>query len=295
MLETFGGQWSTEDYKKFTNATQRGCEIKLLFKPNDLVDSPKIGLTQSVTPIKNGSQSAVRPEVASRSNTAAEGDAGRYHDRAAERTNPIYGMANPTGADTSLGSGTETGNSHWGKRVVNAGTVDAEDAWLWDQPKRGYSAGDTLSMTFETTAVSVEGPQQGTYYGSVEWGFTVDAADNHTLLPLRVVRMGTPSAEFMTSARKWNDATVDIGGTATATQDLPLSTHESLSPAALRALSDDELNARIQRLTEELSTLTAGTPDHCNKSFEKRYLERELNQRMLRLHESTLPEGTLVA
>jgi len=295
-LTTFGGKWRTEDYKKYKAGAMRGCEVKLLFTPNDLVESPKIGLTQSVTPIKNSAQSAVRPEVAARSNTADEGDAGRYHDRAAERTNPIYGMNNPTGADTSLGSGGESGNSHWGKRVTKPDTsVETEDAWLWDQPKRSWANGDTLSMTFETTALAVEGDQNGTYYGSVEWGFKVSADDTHELLPFKVVSLGTPTRAFMNSAKHWNDANVDIGGTATASQDLPLTSQAALTPAALRALSDDELAKRIEALDADLECMVPGKPNYQNKLLEKRALERELNRRSLELFERSQGAGTMVA
>lgn len=295
-VTTFGGRWRTDDYKKYRAGAMRGCEVKLLFAPNDLVDSPKIGLTQSVTPIKNRAQSAVRPEVAARSNTEDDGDAGRYHDRAAERTNPIYGMNNPTGADRSLGSGAESGNSHWGKRVTNAdGTLDADDAWLWDQPKRSWADGDTLSMTFETTALAVEGAQNGTYYGSVEWGFRVGADDTHELLPFRVVSMGTPTRAFLRSAQRWNDANVDIGGTATASQDLPTTRHAALTPAQLRALSDDELARRVETLDADLECMVPGRPDYQNKLFEKRALERELSRRSLQRYEQSLPAGTMVA
>ena len=30
----------------------------------------------------------------------------------------------------------------------------------------------TSSMMFETAALAIEGAQEGTYYGSVEWGWT---------------------------------------------------------------------------------------------------------------------------
>lgn len=277
-LTTFGGTWRTQTYQLYSEDDMRGCEIELLFRPNDLVNSSRIGLTQSVTPIHNGGQSAVRPEVTTRSNTAAEGDAGRYHDRAAERTNPIYGMNNPRRGRRSLGSSRAASNARWGSRTERGGRTNVEEAYLYDQPKREYNAGDTLSMTFETTAVSVRGPQQGTYYGSVEWGFRVDATGQHTLISFRVVRMGAPSAEFMASAQHWNDATVDVNGRQRATQNLPITSHRSITPEELARMSDQDLEARIQALRTERRNSNRRV-DRRNAQFEIRALEREARRR----------------
>src|SRR5438067_11695709 len=108
-VETFGGEWRTDNYKvintQISGKEYRGCEIDLFFKPNDFVDAKKIGLTQSVKALRTGKPAPVRPEVTGRSVTKGEGDEGRYHDRAGGKTNPIYGTENPSGSDTSLGSG----------------------------------------------------------------------------------------------------------------------------------------------------------------------------------------------
>lgn len=280
-VETYGGSWRTENYKAYVQGDMRGCDIKLFFNPNELVDAPKIGLTQSVTPKKNGATAYVRPEVAKRANTAKDGDEGRYHDRAEKKTNPIYGMANPTGKDTSLGSGTETGNSHWGKRTTDAkGTVTSDEAWLTDQPKRHWAQDDLISMTFETTALAVEGDQKGTYFGSVEWGFKTDKDGNVDLLPFRVVRMGAPTASFMASAKKWNNAKVDMGGgKKKSTQDLPLTSHESLSGEDFAKMTDKQLEDRVKSLKKSNRWTIIKGANYRQRAFEVRALEREARRR----------------
>jgi hypothetical protein len=282
-LATYGGSWRTENYKAYVKDDMRGCDIKLFFNPNDLVESPKIGLTQSVTPKKNGATAYVRPEVAKRANKSKDGDEGRYHDRADKKTNPIYGMANPTGKNKSLGSGTETGNSHWGKRTTDdKGTVATDEAWLTDQPKRGWEQDDLITMTFETTALAVEGDQKGTYYGSVEWGFKTDKDGNVDLLPFRVVQMGAPTAQFMASAKKWNSAKVDMGGgKKKGTQDLPVTSERSLSGEDFAKLTDKDLESRVKSLKKSNKwTLIKGN-NYKQRAFEVRALEREARRRKL--------------
>ena len=281
--ETYGGSWRTENYKQYVKDDMRGCEIKLFFNPNELVESPKVGVTQTCTSKVNSTASYIRPEVALRSNTAKEGDEGRHIDRAGGKTNPVYGKANPTGKDKSLGAGEDTGNTHWGKRTTDdKGAVTSDEAWMWDEPKKGWEAGDVIELTFEATALSVEGPQKDTYYGSVEWGFKTDNAGNVNLLPFRVVQMGTPTAQFMTSAKKWNDAKVDMGGGKKSdTQELPVSDQMSLSGTDFASLSDKDMGDRIKSLKQSnFWTIFKGT-NYKQRVFEVRALEREARRRKL--------------
>jgi hypothetical protein len=150
---------------------------------------------------------------------------------------------------------------------------------LWDQPKQGWTAGDATSMIFETTSLAVEGAQKDTYYGSVEWGYRVDAAGAISLLPFRVVKMGAPTREFMVSTKKWNQAKVDKGGKKSKTQNLPVTGQQSLSGAEFAALSDADLKKRVDGLKKQNRYTLIKGPNYKQRAFEIRALEREARTR----------------
>ena len=73
-----------------------------------------------------------------------------------------------------------------------------------------------------------------------------------------------------------------MSGTATDTQDLPLSSHQSMTKADLVKLSDDDLQKRIESLSKEVKEIekkTPGSPDAQNKKFEMKVLEGEAKAR----------------
>ena len=85
-------------------------------------------------------------------------------------------------------------------------------AFLRDEPARTRAydpetnTGDTVEMSFETNVLTTDGPTAGTYLGSVQWGFKADGTDPVAKpMPFEVVSMGTPSKEFMQSAKLWNE------------------------------------------------------------------------------------------
>ena len=269
LLATYGGNWTTERYGPVAIGASRGADIKLVFEPTELVRSPKIALTQTITMNKGGTPYHMgEAEREDRANTAAEGDEGRHIDRLGERTSPLYGVNN---------NGAASSKAQFGRRVVGAGgAIDEQDAFLEDEPKLNWARGRPQAQTFETAALSVEGVQANTYYGTVSWGCHTDVDGNVALDPLRVVSMGAPTAEFMASAGHWNGQEVDVGGTATATDDLPITTHRTVDPASL---NDAQLEERMRTLCNEVLTMDRTTPDYQNKRFEIRGLAREAVQR----------------
>lgn len=269
LLETYGGNWSTERYDPLSSGAQRGCDIKLVFEPTELVRSPKIALTQTITMNKGGTPYYMGvDEREGRANTAAEGDEGRHIDRLEERTSPLYGVDN---------DGTASGTAQFGRRVVGpGGAVDKQNAFLEDEPKLNWAQDRPQAQTFETAAVSLEGVQASTYYGTVSWGVRTDGDGNVTLDPLRVVSMGAPTGEFMSAAGHWNDQEVDVGGAATATDDLPLTAHRTVDPASL---DDAGLEQRMRTLCNEIIAMDRASPDYQNKRFEIRGLAREAVRR----------------
>lgn len=286
-ITTYGGEFHTDKYGVLADG--RGVEIRLFFKPQELVVAPKIGMTQSINARRNGAQSAVRPEVTARSNTAADGDEGRYHDRAAGRTNPMYGTDNAAPDAQHLGgSGNLQGTlqdgttpqalSDFGHRNRKPdGTFDVKEAMLYDTPARNWAPGDTGFHTFETTALVLEGDMAGTYLGAVTWGYDV-ANGVVTHRPLALASMGVPTSQFMASARKWNAAQVDVGGTATDTLDLPVTGHQTVDPATL---SDRDLEVRMRELHERMRGINQrdDPTTYRNLQFEIRGLGREAVRR----------------
>jgi nucleoid-associated protein YgaU len=80
----------------------------------------------------------------------------------------------------------------------------------------------------------------------------------------------------MAVAGNWNNQDVDIGGTATATDDLPLTSYRTADPASL---NDAQLEQRMRTLCDEVLRMDRTTPDYQNKRFEIRGLAREAVRR----------------
>lgn len=239
-VKTHGGEFSTDAPGKYVaTPDNRGCEIELLFTAADPVVAPKIGLVQSVTTNKGGAAYNVgsdsrKAEQAARSLSTAEekeqGIGGRHIDRAAEKTNPVYGTNNAVGGSKELGSSSNQNNGRYGKRVQKPDkTWDVTEAYLYDKPSLN-SAGVESTQQFETTALVLEGDMSGTYLGSVKWGYTKSAADVVTLVPFSVVSMGVPTQSWMKAAEKWNTTKTSVGGTDEDNLKLPTSTHVTTMP-----------------------------------------------------------------
>jgi len=254
--ETMGGEWDTEIFKlrKDKDTYQspapvadglRGIDVLLKFTPNENVDAEKIALTQSVNSIRGGAPIAINTTVGNRSISSSDAitadgqsDEGEHIDRSASRNTPVYGAAdlaagntladtqmdnNPTSDPISLGDENLTGRPEnatyqLGYRYQNAGSWSEQDAKFYDGPTLPNAATDSY-QEFETTALAVKGIHEGTYYGSVKWGWRTDGAGNHTPISLAKVNDGIPSSSFMASAALWNHSTTSAGG---ATADLPV-------------------------------------------------------------------------
>jgi hypothetical protein len=157
-------------------------------------------------------------------------DAGFHIDQLPQSQHPVYGIARPPAAppqaEDDLGTpkpvrwlgregrqeqrkkrglrGEQFGGlGTLGYRFKDHGRWKRRPAKLHDTPAlpdRGANA----EQIFETTAIARKGNQEGTYYGSVSWGWRSDAAGNFTILPLTLVSEGVPSSTFLKSAEVWN-------------------------------------------------------------------------------------------
>ncbi len=247
-----------------TFAPQAQYDVKIEFLPYDIVDCTEVALTQDSVAKIRGTPAFSSAADRARALTAAEGTEGVGIDRLSGSTSPFYGAQNAGGT---------SGNAHFGSHPK--GGV-ADPAWLTDKPgvngvRSSRTAGDALSFQFETCAICSKGNDQGSYYGCVSWGYDIDATNTFNEAPFSKISRGTPSADFLSAAKKWNDQTAPV-----ATDDLPLPTHQTNNKDMTRA----ELDAEITSLTAKLLTIagrsfvgiTAGQENTAQLSFELRVL-----------------------
>jgi hypothetical protein len=303
VVNTYGGQWTTEGtsdlgtrhYRENTN--HNGVDIHMSFVPGEIVECPKIGLTQSIlnqqataadpttlAPYQYGDAEYQQEQRDRGISGAQEGGGqpgGRMIDRAAGNINPLYPTNNPTDATGAVNSRAALGDSpevaFWGQhghRNRTGGSFDVKDAILIDTP---WLPGQLTSQTFETTAVCVEGRMAGTYLGSVKWGYNKDASGVH-VHAFEVASMGVPTSAWMAAAGKWNDATIHVGGTPQDTLNLPTTNHQTVDPASL---DDEGLERRMRVLHEQMRSMReADDPTTFrNLQFEIRGLGREAVRR----------------
>ena len=225
-VKTMGGEWETIKYEKYefrnTHGGVEGADIKLEFKPNQIVNAEKIGLTQTIRTLKEGDpwylgDNEGEQNIA-KSRTIQDGsDKGTSIDRIPKAgvNNPIYGalggdenmdIANTQMPEQDLDeseAGQKVGGAYnrLGKRVPNEDPISAV---LSDTPKRIVPLPRDSMCEFETTALALEGTQKGTYYGSVKWGWQTDKDGELELIDFEKVKEGNPTKRFADSAQAWN-------------------------------------------------------------------------------------------
>ncbi|RZI56929.1 MAG: hypothetical protein EOP37_22335 [Rubrivivax sp.] len=218
VVNTMGGAWNTNRYRAIDDVKKYGAAIELEFQANDNVDATKIGLTQ--TSRRYGSAERANPTAQAldrmvqvhRTDFLGADVFGTKIDRRETANNPIYGgdrlaggqdlshtrekLQKPVEADRPSGL-------HY--RLGAKTSLQNTSAILHDTPTKSKPLTGDGGHVFETTALALEGVQQGTYFGSVQWGWTL-AAGNISLLPLRVVSNGAPSRAFLEAAERWKNA-----------------------------------------------------------------------------------------
>jgi hypothetical protein len=214
------GFFDTTKYDKLgpPNA-QDGVDIVLTFDPKpDKVDATKIGLVQTVNSRLGGNTAVLFPGQRDRLVTSGAGQGSRI-DQSAKNKNPMYAAVAGGGANAKL-SDTPT-SSQYGqygyhyketRSSIYSGVapeeVKHEKAILKDDPSlpdRGNDSG----QTFETAALAIEGKQSGTYMGSVEWGWNVDASGKFSQLPVKLKSKGLPTTGFREAAKQWNNTSTE--------------------------------------------------------------------------------------
>lgn len=273
-VETMGGEWDTNKYEVINNGSKDiGVDIDLKFSPKEPVDATKIGLTQMVNSINNGSVVALNDTVRDRSIPANEAGEGSHIDQLEQYKNPLYATGAASSTDTL--ASTPTVNS-WGQHGWHyqdaSGNLQKEDAHLKDGPQLP-NRGSNASQIFESAALAIEGNQEGTYYGSVKWGWQTDGKGNFTKLPLSVESQGNPTYTFMRSAQLWNDNPTSKGED---TINLPT----TLEPGDAVQLTTQQLITTLKQAKTDLANITE-EPGKTNKDFEVRRLEAELQRRQI--------------
>ena len=222
-VKTWGGEYDTDKYKLLTTPGFDGVDMVLRFKPNKYVDAELIGMTQMIRYSQKSGPFAIgsgKEKKALESRMIPTGDAGAGFgiDRLASKRTPLYGTDAPTKGG-SLAGGTPTSTTKHGFRFTDqAGKLQRQDALLKDTPKL-FSTRKESSQTFETTALAVKGVQEGTFYGSVQWGWEKDVAGTVKKLPLSLVSNDVTSSVFARASELWNKAKTSKGR---ATIDLPI-------------------------------------------------------------------------
>ncbi len=239
---------------------QAQYDVKLEFTPYQVVDCDEIAMTQTVVAMILNRQMRISTAQTARGLSAAEGTEGKAIDRLSGRTSPMYGENNAGGTASTAHFGSRTGNGRGDK------------AWITDSPGRDGTTpartrnpGDQQSLRFETCAICKSGADEGVYYGCVNWGYSIaDSTDTFVEDPFELASRGTPSAEFLLAAKKWNDQTVPV-----ATDDLPLPTHTTHQTD----MTEAQLNARVTALRSTLAGLAAGHVNRAQITFEIKVYE----------------------
>ncbi len=232
-----------------TFVPQGRYSVKVDFNPYQVVNCQEIDLTQTSIALVNGTPQFASAADRARALVAGEGTVGKAIDQQPD--------ANPNPYYTRNTAGNQEAGTQVGKRTGNS---KGTKAFLTDTPGlRNRTAGQRLAIDFETCAVCTKGVDTGTYYGCVSWGFDIDAANKFTEHPFNLVSRGTPSADFLAAAKKWNAQTVPV-----ATNDLPIPTHGTHQAD----MTEPQLKARIKALDTTLKGLAAGHANIAQITFE---------------------------
>jgi hypothetical protein len=247
MHQVHYGHFEDFQYLDLTdnNGTPIGVAMYLKFHPGTEVRADSIGLTQAAMGTIRGA-TITRGVLGLHQATSGAG-IGRFIDRLPGQPNPLYGTTetvSPGGDPANLAdypsrtitpltpaqqaaaavqTGAQgiqfTGGSQKGFRKVVNGAFVSQSADLYDAAMIGAPV-PSSGQVFETTALALEGPQRGTYYGSVKWGWLTDAAGAFTRIPFDIVSQGVPSVDFLTAATIWNPSRVDFAYETTAAANL---------------------------------------------------------------------------
>ncbi len=199
-----------------------GADIKITFKANNNVDATKIAFVQTAASIRDGtipgpSDEKEKKVAESRMIPAGKPGAGTHIDALPKSRTPLTGMSDAAGGDLAkpVPSVRTPHLADFGWHYKDAsGNPQNNDATMHDTPFLSTGDMDTdvstvlkkeWSQHLETSALAIEGNQAGTFYGSVEWGWSVKAGEKTpTLVPFKAKSQDVPTPIFTEAAKLWN-------------------------------------------------------------------------------------------
>lgn len=228
-IKTLGGTWTATEYRRAKNgdpgvndmSVMNGVRMMLTFAPDEPANAEVIGISQAVkSEQKKPLQLPANPFH--KNWTGSEGyTIDQYTGNPEYKTNPLYaGKGNqlPTapldtgGFHQGLGEHGKRVEKKPGKRVQKSSDWDTAPAKLEDTPVLWkyvnghpfYGEYERESQLFETTAIAIKGPQAGTYYGSVKWGWSATTG-TFTIHNLERGTTAKPSKNFTSAKEAWNN------------------------------------------------------------------------------------------
>ena len=229
-VSTDYGTFETTNFEDLEDKS--GINITLEFQPNpNKVDATKIGMSQSVKNSKSpisGREEHMTLDLSAKTRmvTGKKKSAGYHIDQIAGVNNPLYSEEASLAAGEEL-KDTPDAAANFAKRGNNETPhvgdninyelghcykVNPTDrrktvrpAVISDGPTGNGDAGD--KMEFETTALAIDGVQEGKYYGSVKWGFEIGYENGGAVvkkMDIKRASKGTPTANFKDAAALWN-------------------------------------------------------------------------------------------
>ncbi len=264
--KTWGGEFDTDiyDLEKPTrgkNVSGYGANIRIIFTPNERVNTEKIALVQTAQTLVDGMPFSVHAKskndvTPGRSIPDYEQGQGTHIDQSPSGRTPLFGMTDP-GTGSELADSGPSRYMHLGSHFSDKAGLHHDHAWIYDPARLAVADKSEASQTFETTALAIAGAQKGAYYGSVKWGWNKSAsAITATKLAFQGVSKDAPSPDFSEAAGLWNTS---VTSEAKATIDLPTVTFMYTNikkatlmdnPAKPKSLGDLGLNTRLQ-VTEQ--------------------------------------------
>jgi hypothetical protein len=223
QVKTRFGTFEVDRSEYRANDDGDGVTIRLRFVPGPEVDASRIALVQIANSIVDGRPEAINNSIVIRHHSipAGEPGAGFHIDQDPPNRNPLFIVdAQPPGNDDlSAGIAVAFFGGFGSRQRESDGTEMVQPATLFDLTHL-VDAGPRSEQRFETYGLAVEGPQRGTYYGGVSWGWAMDMSGRLEVTPLALVSPDTPSAIFARAAEIWNQSVTSDGA---PTIPLPIS------------------------------------------------------------------------
>ena len=165
---TLSNAYGTFTYKVKKNAGANGCSFKASFKAfNPEVKSSKLTFIQTIKSHKaGGAVFYLNNDSAYYSDFDAAGD-GTYSDHLKGETDPFYNYEDKSKTDESVG------------------TTSPTKTTMEDGPHIRSLAGER-GQTFETAPFALGGRDKGEFFGTLTWGWKIDAHGAFSLEPVAV-------------------------------------------------------------------------------------------------------------